>query len=78
MASAQELEMFRRKLDEQMIVVQRNNAETVRTMGQWGVETAPRGHESREANRTDLAKTLTTASHSTDTRVRSILPVQPC
>ena len=95
MASAQEVEMLRRQLDEltvQIIEVRQQSsstamnaavsglAEAVRTMKQSVVETAPRGHDSRKAiSRTHLAKTLTTGiSHSTDTRVRSILPILPC
>ena len=64
MASAQEVEMLRRQLDEltaQMIEIRQQSSSTamnaaatglteaVRTMGSVGVETAPRGHESREA-----------------------------
>ena len=64
MASAQEVEMLRRQLDEltaQMIEVRQQSsstamnaavsglAEAVRTMGQSVLETAPRGHESRNA-----------------------------
>ena len=63
MASAREVEMLRRQLDEltaQMIEIRQQSsstamnaavtglAEAVRTMGQVGVETAPGGHESRE------------------------------
>ena len=64
MASSQEVEMLRRQLDEltaQMIEMRQQSsstamnaavsglAEAVRTMGTVGVETAPRGHESRKA-----------------------------
>ena len=64
MASAQEVEMLRRQLDEltaQMIEIRQLSSstamnaavtgltESVRTMGTVGVETAPRGYESREA-----------------------------
>ena len=64
MASAQEVEMLRRQLDDltaQMIEVRQQSsstamnaavsglAEAVRTMGQFGVEAAPGGRESRKA-----------------------------
>ena len=90
MASAPEVEMLRRQLDEltaQMIEIrqsrERNSDRTHGSRennGSVGVETAPRGHESRGSqSRTHLAKTLTTGiSLSTDTRVRSILPILPC
>ena len=85
-----EVEMLRRQLDEltaQMIEVRQQStstvmnaavsglAEAVRPMGQS--VSKPRPEESQ--SRTHLAKTLTTGtSHSTDTRVRSILPILPC
>ena len=64
MASAQEVEMLRRLLDEltaQMIEIRQQSSsaamnaavtgltEAVKNNGSVGVETAPRGHESREA-----------------------------
>ena len=89
MASAQEVEMLGRQLDEltaQMIDIRQQSSSTamnaaltglteaVRTMGQS--LSKPRAEDMRVGNqsRTHLAKTLTTGtSHSTDTRVRSIL-----
>ena len=94
MASTQEVEMLRRQLDEltaQMTEIRQHlsstamNAavtgltEAVRTMGQS--VSKPRREDMRvgKPDRTHLAETLTTGtSHSTDTRVRSILPVLPC
>ena len=94
MASAQEVEMLRRQLDEltaQMIEMRQQlsntamNAavtgltEAVRTMGQSVSKPRPEGNESGSQSRTHLANTLTTGtSHSTDTRVRWILPILPC
>ena len=93
MASAQEVEMLRRQLDEltaQMIEMRQQSsstamnaavsglAEAVRTMSQSVSKPRPRGHESESQSRTHMAKTLTTGiSLSTDTRVRSILPILP-
>ena len=94
MASAQEVEMLRRQLDEltaQMMEVRQQSsstamnaavsglAEAVRTMGQS--VSKPRPEEMRVGKPEPYApaKTLTTGiSHSTDTRVRSILPILPC
>ena len=52
MASAQEVEMLRRQLDEltaQMIEIRQQSSSTAMNAATVGVETAPRGHESREA-----------------------------
>ena len=92
MASTQEVEMLRRQLDEltaQMIGFRQQSSNTamnaavtglteaVRTMGQS--VSKPRPEDMRSQSRTHLAKTLTTGtSRSTDTRVRSILPILPC
>ena len=48
--------------------------------GTAGVETAPGGHESRKVRtvRTWQTTLTTGISHSTDTRVHSILPILPC
>ena len=89
MASAQEVEMLRRQPDEltaQMIEIRQQSSSTAMNAAVTGlteavrtVETAPRGYESGSQSRTHLAKTLTTGtSRSTDTRVRSILPILPC
>ena len=94
MASAQEVEMLRRQLDEltarmEKVRQQQSNTamkaavtgltEAVRTMGQSVSKPLQRTRESGSQRRTHLAKTLTTGtSRSTDTRVRSILPIQPC
>ena len=95
MASAQEVEMLRRQLDEltaQMIEIRQESSSTamnaaviglteaVRTMGQS--VSKPRPEDMRVGKLetyAPLAKTLTTGtSRSTDTRVRSVLPIQPC
>ena len=54
--------------------------EAVRTMGQSLSKPRPEDMRVRKPERgTHMAKTLTTGiSHSTDTRVRSILPILPC
>ena len=94
MASAQEVEMLRRQLDEltaQMIEVRQQSsstainaavsglAEAVRTMGQSVSKPRPEDMRVGKQSRTHLAKTLTTGiSHSMDTPVRSILPILPC
>ena len=95
MASAQEVEMLRRQLDEltaQMFKKIRQQSsstamnaavtgltDAVRTMGQSVSKPRPEDMRVGKPERTHLAKTLTTeTSHSTDTRVRSILPILPC
>ena len=94
MASAQEVEMLRRQLDElttQMIEVRQQStstamnaavsglAEAVRTIGQSVSKPTPEDMRVENQSRTHLAKTVTTGtSRSTDTRVRSILPILPC
>ena len=93
MASTQEVEMLRRQLDEltaQMIEMRQQSSSTAMNAavtrshgsgeidGTVGVETAPRGHDSRKTRAVRTwSKTLTTGtSRSTDTRVHSILPIQ--
>ena len=94
MASTQEVEMLRRQLDEltaQMIEMRQQSsstamnaavsglAEAVRTMGQSLSKPRPEEVRVGSQSRAHLAKTLTTGtSHSTDTRVHSILPILPC
>ena len=94
MASALEVEMLRRHLDEltaQMIEIRQQSFEhcdersddrthgSRENNGTVGVETAPRGHESGSLSRTHPAKTLMTGIlHSTGTRVHLILPIQLC
>ena len=94
MASAQEVEMLRRQLDEltaQMIEIRQQSSSTamnttvtgltqaVRTMGQS--VSKPRPEDMRVGKPEPYAPGkdfLTTGTlRSTDTRVRSILPVQP-
>ena len=93
MASAQEVEMLRRQLDElttQMFEIRQQSSNTamnaavrrlteaVRTMRQS--VSKPRPEDMRIGKpETYLAKTLTTGIlHSIDTQVRSILPILPC
>ena len=75
MASAQEVEMLRRQLDEltaQMIKIRQQSSSTAMNAAVTGLTDAVR------TMGTHLAKTLATGtSHSTDTRVRSILPILP-
>ena len=94
MASAQEVEMLRRQLDEptaQIIEIRQQSSstamnaavtgltESVRTMEQSVSKPGPEDMRVGNQSRTHLAKTLMTGIlHSTDTRVRSILPIQPC
>ena len=94
MASSQEVEMLRRQLDEltaQMIEICQQSSSTAMSAAVAGLTEAvssmgqslskPRPEEVRvgSLSRTHLAKTLTTGtSYSTDTRVRSILPILPC
>ena len=92
MASASDVEMLRRQLDEltaQMIEIRQQSSSTamnaavtrlteaVTTMGQS--VSKPRPEDMRVQSHTHQAKTLMTGiSHSTDTRVRSILPILLC
>ena len=80
MASVQEVEMLRRQLDEltaQMIEVRQQSSSS--SVGTRGSRENYGAWESESQSRTHLGKTLTTGiSHSTDTRVRSILPILPC
>ena len=94
MASAQEVEMLRRQLDEltaQMIQIREQSSSTamnaavtglteaVRTMGQSVSKPRPEDMSVESQSRTHLAKILTIGtSHSTDTRVCSILQVLLC
>ena len=94
MTSTPEIEMLRRQLDEliaQMIEMRQPSsstamnaavtglAEAVRTMGQSVSKPRPEDMRVGSQSRTHLAKTFSIGiSHSTDTRVRSILPLLPC
>ena len=92
MASTQEVEMLRRQLDEltaQMIEMRQQSSNTAMNAAVTGLTEAvrtmrqsvskPRPEDMGSQSRTHLAKTLTTGIlHSTDTRVRSILPILPC
>ena len=92
MASAQEVEMLRRQLDEltaQMIEIRQQSSSTARNAAVTGLTEAvrqsvskPRPEDMRVGKPepyTHLAETLTTGIlRSMDTRVRSILPFQSC
>ena len=95
MASTQEVEMLRRQLDEltaQMIEMRQQSSSTAMNAavpgtrwsrennGTVGVETAPRGHETRKSRAVRTWQRLSRLGFHipTDTRVHSIVPVLPC
>ena len=83
MASTQEVEMLRRQLDEltaQMIEIRQQSLNTAMNSAATGLTEAVRtmGQSVSKPRTEDMRVGTTGTSHSTDTRVHSILPVLPC